>query len=200
MRKTLSAVLAAAALFGGAAISNGAANAYDRWDTPRYTVGTCDRQGVWDGVQYEVCKVTPQYAGASEREYAFAYGLTDEAKNNYWDITIHSTYASKDVIQIGRYGSLTEGAKELRNVNIEAKDAISGFYIDDNEFKTSTRINENAFAGKKLENVNISGSVFVGKNAFNGAYANVWKHSNSGDKGYIRVAEEGAFDTCTVSD
>ena len=32
MRKTLSAVLAAAALFGGAAISNGAANAYDRWD------------------------------------------------------------------------------------------------------------------------------------------------------------------------
>ena len=94
----------------------------------------------------------------------------------------------------------TEGAKELRNVNIEAKDAISGFYIDDNEFKTGTRINENAFAGKKLENVNISGSAFVGKNAFNGAYANVWKHSNSGDKGYIRVAEEGAFDTCTVSD
>ncbi len=192
MRKTLSAVLAAAALFGGAAISNGAANATDgqRPSGADYVIKDCFEQGVVDGIQYEKCNIIPDGKN-TPYVYAIAYGIADKGAT---DLTIHETYNNVDVIQIGRYSNMTAGTN-LKNLTINGKGYISGWPTT----RTNPRVVDSFQS--KLENVNFNGTFSVADNAFNGAYANIWKHlpDGSGQAVFVDTNELSAFATCNVA-
>ena len=202
MRKTLSVVLAAAALFGGAAISNGVANAYD-YGTEYYNVDLCEgkRYDDYHHVDFKLCHISgklPFNLGA-HGIYAFVTGVAD----NVTDVTIPESLGGHDVIQIG--GEIAQdgnpmmvlGAERLEYLKIEARESgVEGFK------GTPVTVSENAFNGaSNLKDVNLSGKLVIGKNAFNNCWTNIWKHDITGKKKYIFVKEyEGAFATDNVND
>lgn len=154
MRKTLSAVLAAAALFGGAAISNGAANAEGQivYKPFNYDVISCEGKGNYNenNVWFQTCKV--EFKDTHEQaEYAFVDGFS-----NVHDVTVPASLGGHDVLQIGWGQSIVEGLDQLKAVTIKANRSRTAG-IDSVNYMT---ISNNAFKGRHLDYFDISGMVY----------------------------------------
>lgn len=133
MRKTLSAVLAAAALFGGAAISNGVANAsqYEVYTPFSYEIktDTCRGNGQYGEARYhdaenhiyfQQCDI--RFADGQVANYSIVDGFDDVES-----VTIPASVGGKDVLQVGWLGggSLVQ-LNNIKYLTINANRGIAG--------------------------------------------------------------------------
>lgn len=197
MRKAISAVLAAVALFGGVAISNGAANADVVKDGP-YSNVSCDKRAE-QGLKYQICDVYVKSEGSNNYDkFAGKYAFVDGLDSNWKNVTIPEKLGGVDVLQIGWFEHPVENRDNVTNVSIEAgqrefTEIGEGVY---------TTVSKWAFQGaNSLETVAFNGNLIFGEYSFENkndrkpveVYNTVYNKSGKG----TAVAEfEGAFNGC----